>query len=170
MPFLFEDKDAWQQAENKNTIESYNQYLNLYPQGIFFKTAKNKKQQLEEEMIIFPKWEKVKQTNTYAAYKEFYNTYPKSSYGANEPQRIVYFIGNQRYEEVYPKYELLTSHCGRRTFIINALYLGINAEVIMKWTGHNDYKSMKPYIVSPRKPTLSHYYISQKRTSSLIII
>ena len=64
----------------------------------------------------------------------------------NEPQRIVYFIGNQRYEEVHPKHELLTTHCGRRTFIVNSLYLGIPAEVVMKWTGHSDYKSMKPYI------------------------
>jgi integrase len=64
----------------------------------------------------------------------------------DEPQRIVYFIGNERYEEVYPKYELLTSHCGRRTFIVSALYLGIPAEVIMKWTGHSDYDSMKPYV------------------------
>jgi integrase len=66
--------------------------------------------------------------------------------GIDEPQRIVYFVGNQRYEEVYPKYELLTTHCGRRTFIVISLYLGIPAEVVMKWTGHSDYKSMKPYI------------------------
>jgi len=64
----------------------------------------------------------------------------------NDPQRTVYFIGNKRYEEVRPKYELITTHCGRRTFIVNALYLGIPAEVVMKWTGHSDYKSMKPYI------------------------
>ncbi|MDR1458884.1 MAG: phage integrase SAM-like domain-containing protein [Bacteroidales bacterium] len=64
----------------------------------------------------------------------------------NEPQRIVYFYGSERYEEVHPKYALLTTHCGRRTFIVNALYLGIPAEVVMKWTGHNDYKAMKPYI------------------------
>lgn len=64
----------------------------------------------------------------------------------NTPQRIVYFKGNERIEEVYPKYELLTTQCGRRTFIVNALYLGIHAEVVMKWTGHSDYNAMKPYI------------------------
>lgn len=66
--------------------------------------------------------------------------------GLDEPQRIVYFKGSQRYEEVYPKYALLTTHCGRRTFIVNALRLGVPSEVIMKWTGHSDYKAMKPYI------------------------
>lgn len=64
----------------------------------------------------------------------------------SEPQRVVYFKGNERIEEVHPKYALLTTHCGRRTFIVNALYLGIPAEVVMRWTGHSDYKAMKPYI------------------------
>lgn len=40
----------------------------------------------------------------------------------------------------------MSSHIGRRTFIVNGLYLGIPAEVIMKWTGHKDYQTMKPYI------------------------
>ena len=66
--------------------------------------------------------------------------------GLNELQRIVYFKGNERIEKVYPKYKLLTTHCGRRTFIVNALYLGIPAEVVMRWTGHSDYKAMKPYV------------------------
>ena len=66
--------------------------------------------------------------------------------GLKDKVRVVYFIGSKRYEEVYPKYELITTHCGRRTFIVNALYLGIPAEVVMSWTGHSDYESMKPYI------------------------
>jgi len=66
--------------------------------------------------------------------------------GIDQPQKITYFIGNKRYEEVYKKYELLTTHCGRRTFIVNSLFLGIPAEVVMKWTGHSDYASMKPYV------------------------
>jgi hypothetical protein len=35
---------------------------------------------------------------------------------------------------------------GRRTFIVNALSLGITPNIVMKWTGHSDYKAMKPYI------------------------
>jgi integrase len=66
--------------------------------------------------------------------------------GINDLQRIVYFKKKERIEKVYPKYELLTTHCGRRTFVVNALTLGIPSEVIMKWTGHSDYKSMKPYV------------------------
>ena len=44
------------------------------------------------------------------------------------------------------KYTLLGTHAGRRTFICNALALGIPPQVVMKWTGHSDYKAMKPYI------------------------
>ena len=64
----------------------------------------------------------------------------------DEPVRETYYKGNQRIDEVTPKYELLGTHAGRRTFICNALSLGIPAQVVMKWTGHSDYKAMKPYI------------------------
>lgn len=64
----------------------------------------------------------------------------------NEPVRQVIFKGNKRLDIIQPKYELLSTHTGRRTFICNAIALEIPPNVIMKWTGHNDYKAMKPYI------------------------
>ena len=64
----------------------------------------------------------------------------------NEPVRQTYYKGNERIDEVTPKYALLGTHAGRRTFICNALALGIPPQVVMKWTGHSDYKVMKPYI------------------------
>ena len=66
--------------------------------------------------------------------------------GINEPIRETYYIGNERFDEVTPKYALIGTHAGRRTFICNALSLGIPPQVVMKWTGHSDYKAMKPYI------------------------
>ncbi len=57
-----------------------------------------------------------------------------------------YYKGNERIEEVIPKYALLSTHAGRRTFVCNALSLGISPQIVMKWTGHSDYKAMKPYI------------------------
>ncbi len=64
----------------------------------------------------------------------------------DEPIRETYYKGNERIDIVTPKYSLLGTHAGRRTFICNALSLGIPAQVVMKWTGHSDYKAMKPYI------------------------
>jgi site-specific recombinase, phage integrase family len=61
----------------------------------------------------------------------------------NEPVRQTYYKGNERIDEVAPKYALLGTHAGRRTFISNALALGILPQVVMKYS---DYKAMKPYI------------------------
>ena len=66
--------------------------------------------------------------------------------GIDEPVRQTYYRGNERIDEVTPKYALLGTHAGRRTFICNALALGIPPQVVMKWTVHSDYKAMKPYI------------------------
>ena len=66
--------------------------------------------------------------------------------GINTPITTTYFRGGQRINEVKPKYELITTHCGRRTFICNALMLGIAPNIVMKWTGHSNYNAMRPYI------------------------
>lgn len=66
--------------------------------------------------------------------------------GIDQPITEIYYVGNERREETYPKYELLSTHTGRRTFICNALAMGIPPQVVMKWTGHSDYQAMKPYI------------------------
>jgi integrase len=66
--------------------------------------------------------------------------------GINDLVTTTYYKGNVRFEEITPKYALLGTHAGRRTFVCNALSLGIPPNVVMKWTGHSDYKSMKPYI------------------------
>lgn len=57
-----------------------------------------------------------------------------------------YFIGNEMHEEFYPKKTIISTHAARRTFVINALRLGISSEVIIKWTGHKDFKALKPYV------------------------
>ena len=66
--------------------------------------------------------------------------------GIDEEIRVTTYKGNERKDEIHPKWELAGTHTGRRTFIVNALSLGIPPNVVMKWTGHNDYKAMKPYI------------------------
>lgn len=66
--------------------------------------------------------------------------------GIDTPVHRTWYKGNERHDEVKPKYELITTHCGRRTFICNALAMGIPPSVVMQWTGHSDYKSMQPYI------------------------
>ena len=66
--------------------------------------------------------------------------------GIDEPVRLVEFRGSERTDSVRPKHELIGTHAGRRTFICNALMMGISPTVVMQWTGHSDYRAMKPYI------------------------
>lgn len=73
--------------------------------------------------------------------------------GIDTPVHRTWYKGNERHEEVVPKWQLLTSHCGRRTFICHALSMGIAPNVVMKWTGHADYDSMRPYIAISQAAT-----------------
>lgn len=66
--------------------------------------------------------------------------------GFDTPIQVVYYKGSVRVEATVPKHELICTHTGRRTFICNALMMGIAPNIVMKWTGHNDYNAMKPYI------------------------
>lgn len=78
-----------------------------------------------------------------------YNEYLKELgelVGFNDTIKEVSFRGNERIETVKPMYSYITSHIGRRSFICNGLYMGIPVHIMMKWTGHSDYDSMRPYI------------------------
>ena len=78
-----------------------------------------------------------------------YNNYIKEAAhlaGITAPVRKVYYVGAERMEQVGEKWQILTTHAARRTFVVSALYLGIPAEVVMRWTGHKDYKAMRPYV------------------------
>jgi len=64
----------------------------------------------------------------------------------DELTQTIKYIGNERVEEIKPKYLLISSHTARRTFITNLLLKGIAPEVIMKITGHKSRKSFQKYV------------------------
>ena len=66
--------------------------------------------------------------------------------GINDPITTTWYEGSERKEETLPKWKLIGTHCGRRTFVVNALSMGISPQIVMKFTGHSSYNSMKPYI------------------------
>lgn len=66
--------------------------------------------------------------------------------GFNELITRVCFRAGEKVTEVKPKWQLLGTHAARRTFICTMLSMGISPQIVMKWTGHSDYKAMKPYI------------------------
>ena len=66
--------------------------------------------------------------------------------GINESIEIVRYKGTKREAIVYPKYELIGVHTGRKTFATLSLEKGMSAEEVMSITGHKDYKSFKRYV------------------------
>lgn len=62
------------------------------------------------------------------------------------PTKQISYSGDKMKEIVVPKYELITFHAARRTFITHAARLGIPAEVIMKFSGHHSAEMLKPYM------------------------
>jgi integrase len=59
---------------------------------------------------------------------------------------IVRKYGNHRDVKIYPKYELVTMHSGRKTFATLSLEADMSADHVMKIGGWKDYKSFKRYI------------------------
>jgi integrase len=66
--------------------------------------------------------------------------------GLNTPVNITRYIGNRRIDKVLPKYELITSHTARKTFVTNSLVLGMKEMVVKNITGHKDDKSFRKYV------------------------
>lgn len=58
----------------------------------------------------------------------------------------VQFKNGKRIETTVPRKDALTTHSGRHTFAVQALSAGVPGSVLMSWTGHSDYNSLKPYM------------------------
>lgn len=66
--------------------------------------------------------------------------------GVDAKVEFIEYRDGKKIINLKPKYELLSSHCGRRTFITNALRKGISERLIMKITGHKSLRSFEKYI------------------------
>lgn len=66
--------------------------------------------------------------------------------GLNDEITIVRYRGNERIEIRKPKHQLVSTHTARRTFVTLSLERGMRPEMVMKVTGHKDYKTFKRYI------------------------
>ncbi|MCB9231277.1 MAG: site-specific integrase [Bacteroidia bacterium] len=66
--------------------------------------------------------------------------------GINSPVTITKYRGSQSLKVSKPKYDFISTHCGRRTFVTLSLEKGMRPEVVMEITGHKSYKIFKKYI------------------------
>ncbi|MBD0402953.1 site-specific integrase [Flammeovirga sp. EKP202] len=61
------------------------------------------------------------------------------------------FKGTQKTTYQKPKYELITTHTGRRTFATRLLLKGVPTKTVMKFTGHKDERSFSKYVNIPKE-------------------
>ena len=66
--------------------------------------------------------------------------------GIDTPIEVIRYKGGEAEVRTCPKYEMLTAHTGRRTFVTLNLAKGMSAQFVMKITGHTSYKSFQRYI------------------------
>ncbi|MDJ1481319.1 site-specific integrase [Cytophagaceae bacterium YF14B1] len=64
----------------------------------------------------------------------------------NAPTEKVLFRGGERICKTVPKWKLLGSHSGRKSFVTLSLEKGLRPQIVMAISGHKDYKSFKRYI------------------------
>ena len=71
--------------------------------------------------------------------------------GLTQQIRKVEYRQHEKCETVYKKYELMTTHVGRKTFVVNSLDMGLTATQVIEYTGHSSIQAMEPYISISRK-------------------
>lgn len=64
----------------------------------------------------------------------------------NTPTTITRYYGQKRVDRTMPKYQLITSHTARKTFVTNSLVLGMNQMVVRNITGHKNESSFRRYV------------------------
>ena len=66
--------------------------------------------------------------------------------GIDEITPLTQFRGVEEIKTTEPKYNFITFHTARRTFVTLSLEKGMRPEIVMSITGHKDFKTMKRYI------------------------
>lgn len=66
--------------------------------------------------------------------------------GLTREVEVMQYCGKKPIYKTAPLCEVIGTHAARRTFVVHALEQGMSPEMVMTFTGHNDYDTMKPYI------------------------
>lgn len=106
-------------------------------------------------------------------YNHRYNNYIKELCKLSDINEIITktsYVGTTKIVTTKPKYELITSHTARRTFITQSMLRGIPTEIIMKVSGHKDYKTMSKYIAITKSDVETAYKTLWNKQSELKLI
>src|SRR5690606_20228421 len=94
---------------------------------------------------IFDKYQNVLPVISDVKYNQYIKEVCKIA-GIDTPTLITSWKGGKRIDEIKLKYELISSHTARRTFITRLLRKGLLPEQIMKITGHRNRRSFDEYV------------------------
>lgn len=88
----------------------------------------------------------------------------------DEPIMLTKFRGVEEIQMTKPKYEFLSTHAARRTFVTLSLEKGMRPEMVMSITGHKEYDTFKKYIKITNKVKMVEMSRIWNREPSLAVI
>jgi site-specific recombinase XerD len=87
--------------------------------------------------------------------------------GFDEEVEITKYVGGKKVKVLAKKYELVSTHTGRRSFASNAIKDGMDEQAVMIYTGHTSMASFKKYIcVTKEELAKTHrkrFFFTRKR-------
>ena len=85
-----EEENLWNFAISENSLEFYNRYLELFPEGKYKKEAKKRKKNLDKKSrdigADFYEWIKLQKEGSYKDYQNFIQSFPESEF-VNEAKK-----------------------------------------------------------------------------------
>lgn len=71
--------------------------------------------------------------------------------GINETVTKYEYRNHERIAITAPKWQFITTHVGRKSFVVNSLDMGLTATQVIGYTGHSSITAMQPYISISQK-------------------
>ena len=62
------------------------------------------------------------------------------------PTTVIHYKGSSRIEVTGPKWQFVSTHSARKSFVSNSLMLGVPVPTVMSCTGHKSYQVMQAYV------------------------
>lgn len=89
--------------------------------------------------------------------------------GLSREVEVMQYCGKTPIYRTEPLCDVIGTHAARRTFVVHALEEGMSPEMVMTYTGHADYDTMKPYIAltdKKRQNALLNCFQMKKESTS----
>lgn len=83
-----QEQQAWQLAQQRDSIQGYRVYLNDYPNGAHAAQARQRMQQLQHVAGQPAAWQDARNADTIPAYQAYLDAYPNGPHAAEARQRI----------------------------------------------------------------------------------